>query len=267
MWSGTVSFGLVSIPVNLVPGVRRAGIALRMLGEDGTPLSRRYACSAEDKPIDADEIVRGYEVKPGEFVVVEDAELEAVAPEKSRDIDLQRFVSLAEIDPVFFDRPYYLTAGGGSTKAYRLLAEVMEKTGRAGIATFVMRGKEYLVAIVAERGVLRVETLRFADEIRGAADVGLPKKGKAARRDVTRMEKALRKLAGEEVKPAELVNERDRRLVELIARKQRAGEVVTAEAAREPGDAVVVDLIDQIKRSLKARAQKKGRARPSRRAA
>jgi DNA end-binding protein Ku len=268
IWSGTVSFGLVSIPVVLVAGVRRSGIALRMLSERGTPLSRRYACSVEDKVIPAEHIVRGYEVKPGKFVVIEDEELEAIAPEMSRDIDLRRFVKAEEIDPVFFDRPYYLLAGGGSTKAYQLLARVMEDTGRAGIATFVMRGKEYLVAILAAQGLLRAETLRFADEVRTAGEVGLPKKQQATRAQLARAEKAIRSLAGTSVKPAELISERDRRLVELIAKKQRAGDVVRNAKAKDPDDTVVIDLIDQIKRSLSARTPRsKGRARRRRQAA
>jgi DNA end-binding protein Ku len=268
MWSGTVSFGLVSIPVNLVSGVRHGGIALRMLGQKGTPLMRRYVGSVEGKEVPADHIVRGYEIKPGKFVVIEDKELEAIAPEMSRDIDLRRFVKLAEIDPVFFDRPYYLAPGGSSTKAYGLLAQVMESSGRAGIATFVMRGKQYLVAIMAQRGVLRAETLRFADEVRTVAQVGLPRKKKATRSTLTRIEKAMRKLTGSAVKPAEMVNERDRRLVELIAKKQRAGDVVTAAKAKDPDDAVVIDLIERIKRSLRNRPQSKRRsAKASRRAA
>src|SRR5262245_37434181 len=127
MWSGTVSFGLVSIPVRLRPGARTIKVALRMLDEDGTPLSRRYACSKEDKVIDDEQIVRGYEVSDGKFVVISDEELESLAPEKSRDIDLRRFVKLSEVPAVYFDRPYYLNPAGGSTKAYRLLAQVMEE--------------------------------------------------------------------------------------------------------------------------------------------
>jgi DNA end-binding protein Ku len=240
-----------------------------MLGETGTPLERHYACSVENKEIPPEHIVRGYEIKPDEFVVIEDAELEALAPERSRDIDLRQFVKLEEIDPVFFERPYYLMPDRGSTKAYRLLAKVMEDTRRAGIATFVMRGKEYLVALLAEGGILRVEALRFADEIRSAAQVGLPKKKEATRAQVTRVEKAMRELAGDTVKPAELVNERDRRLVELIAKKQRAGEVVKGAKSRDPEDAVAIDLIERIKRSLEARGAlpAKGRRKPARRAA
>jgi len=267
MWSGTVSFGLVSIAVNLFAGVRNTHVGLRMLDADGTPLSRRYACSVENKELPPEHIVRGYEIEPGKFVVVSDDELEALAPERSRDIDLRRFVTLAEIDPVFFDHPYYLSAAGGSTKAYRLLAETMEKTGRAGIATFVMRGKEYLVAILAEGGLLRVETLRFVDELRSAAQVGLPKPKKAVRRELTAIKKAMRKRAAKTISPIELVDERQR-LLELIAKKDRERrDVIKVNAPAEPGDANVIDLMDKLRRSLKDRPSAKRRGKRPRRAA
>jgi DNA end-binding protein Ku len=269
MWSGTLSFGLVSIPVNLLAGVRHRHVAMRLLDADGTPLGRRYACSVEDVEIPAEHIARGYEIEPEKFVVVEDEELEALAPEKSRDIDLRRFVELADVDPAFFDHPYYLTAAGGSTKAYRLLAQTMEETGRAGIATFVMRGKEYLVAILAEGGVLRAETLRFADELRTVVEVGLPEKKKAPARARTQIEKAIRKLAETKVDPADLVDERDRRLLELAAKKERdRRDVVETDVPAEPEDGVVIDLMEKLKRSLRQRgAEPKRRGKTSRRAA
>lgn len=261
MWSGTVSFGLVSIPVSLFPGVRNTRVALRMLDEDGTPLSRRYYCPAEDEEIASEEIVRGYEIKPDEFVVVHDEELEALAPEKSRDIDLRRFVGRDEVDPVFYDRPYYLMPREGSSKAYRLLAQTMEETGRVGIATFVMRGKEYLIAILAEDGMLRAETLRFLDEIRTPADVGLGAPGKAARRDISRIEKAIEKAAASELDPAELIDERNQRIAELVMEKDRQGrDVVEVEVEAEPGEETVVDLMEKLQQSLRARGAER---RPS----
>lgn len=270
MWSGTVSFGLVSIPVQLVPGVRHRRVALRTLDAEGAPLSRRWACSAEEKPIEADHIVRGYEVEPGRFVVVEDEELAAIAPEQSRDIDVRQFVGLAEIDPIFFDHPYFLVPAEGSSKAYRLLAQTMADAERAAIATFVMRGKEYLIAIISEGGLLRAETLRFLDEIRSAEHVGLPEKKKAKATAVKTIARAMRALYADEVEPAELIDDRDRKLLELIAEKDQSNrDVVKADAAPGPGDAVVIDLMEQLKRSLQARSPAKPAAkrRRSRRAA
>src|SRR5690606_8881941 len=121
-----------------------------------------------------EEIVRGFDVGDGQYVVVTDEELEALAPDKSRDIDLRRFVPRHELPMANFERAHFMAPTSDSNKAYRLLTKTLEETNRIGIATFVMRGKEYLVAIIAEGGLLRAETLRFADEIRTPADIGLP---------------------------------------------------------------------------------------------
>ncbi|HYD48134.1 MAG TPA: Ku protein [Terriglobales bacterium] len=254
IWSGTVSFGLVSIPVNLLPGSRNQDIALRMLTKDGTPVGRRYACSSEEKQVDYEQLVRGFDTGSGDFIVVTDEELESLAPEASRDIDLRRFVDLDDIDPIYFDRPYYLVPAGGSSKAYRLLAETMEKTKLAGIATFVMRGKEYLIAIMAEKGLMRAETLRFADEIRSAAMVGLPDQQKAAKKDVNAMVKAIEKMSGNALAPADLVDQRNRRLVALIEQKNDEGrDVVESSVESEPGEENVIDLMERLKESLRQR--------------
>ena len=192
-WSGTIAFGLVSIPVSLYVASRSGGISLRMVDEDGTPLRRRYFCSKDGEPLEADDIVRGYEVEKDRFVIVKDEELEALAPEKSREIDLKRFVPLAQIDPIWFERGYFLAPDKGAMKAYRLLANTMEQEGRAGIATFVMRGKEYLVAIIGQQGLLRAETLRFHDELRTPDDVGLPTLDKADAKRIRRWKRRSRR--------------------------------------------------------------------------
>ena len=136
-WSGTISFGLVSIPVDFYSATRSRTSSLRLLTEDGHPVGRRYFCPSHDAPAPNEEIVRGKEVAPGEFVVISDEELEAIAPEKTRDIDLMRFVPVSELPTPLFARAYVLAPSGESTKAYRLLAATMEQSGEAGIATYV----------------------------------------------------------------------------------------------------------------------------------
>jgi DNA end-binding protein Ku len=265
-WSGTITFGLVSIPVELYPAHRSQRVSLRMVAPDGTPLARRYFCPKEDKALEWDEIVRGYELEKDEYVVVTDEELEKLAPDRTRDIDLRRFVPAADLDPMHFQRAYFLTPGGNSNKAYRLLAATMEQTGRAGIATFVMRGKEYLVAILAENGILRAETLRFADEVRTTEDVGLPEPVKPSTTSVRRMEKAIAALARSTLDEEQLEDTAAQRLLELAARKERAGEdVVQAPdgAAAEP-TAGVIDLMEVLKRSLQGDAGGTGGARDAR---
>ncbi|HSH46093.1 MAG TPA: Ku protein [Longimicrobiales bacterium] len=251
-WSGTISFGLVSIPVNLFSANRSSGVSLRMLAPDGTPLARRYYDPETDREVASDQIIRGYEVAPGEFVTVTDEELEALEPEKTRDIDLRRFVERDSIDPRHFERAYFLTPAGNTTKAYRLLAATMEQTGRAGIATFVMRTREYLVAILAENGILRAETLRFSDELRSAEEIGLPDAPKVESRTLRSVREAVRKRTRDEFDESELEDRYSRRILELVESKRRKkGAVVKAPGGAEPSEgADVIDLMEVLKRSL-----------------
>ena len=145
-----------------------------MVDAKGTLLRRQFFCEHDNQPLERDDIVRGYEIEKYHYVVVEDEELEALEPKKSREIDLKRFVPLSSINPIYFERAYFLVPDGDTTKAYRLLAKSMEDEQKAGIATFVMHGKDYLVAIIAEGGILRAETLRFHDELRTPEAIGLP---------------------------------------------------------------------------------------------
>lgn len=256
-WSGTITFGLVSVPVNLFAANRSSRVSLRMVSPEGTPLSRRYFTARDGKPLESDDIVRGYEVEKDRYVVVDDDELERLAPERTRDIDLRLFVPVDQIDPMHFERAYYLAPAGNSTKAYRLLARVMEDTQRAGIATFVMRAKEYLVAILAENGILRAETLRFADEVRTPEDVGLPAPEEPPAALVKRIEKAVEKLARAKMDPGELADRSAERLLKVVEKKRRAGKDVVhreVEDDRERDD--VIDIMSILKRSL----QGEGRA-------
>jgi DNA end-binding protein Ku len=256
-WSGTISFGLISVPVRLFPASRGSRVSLRMLDEDGTPLRRRFYCPAHDRLVEDDEITRGFELEDGDPVVVTDEELEAVSPGKSREIDLKRFVEARSIPPLFFERAYFLTPSGDTNKAYRLLADVMERTGRAGIATFVMRNKEYLVAILADAGILRAETLRFHDEVRGPADVGLELDPDVDDAEVKRFAKAIDALVEDKLDLDEMKDESGAELRELAERKARKGQDVVEVSAggngeeEDDGDVVEVDLLETIRRSLK----------------
>jgi DNA end-binding protein Ku len=269
-WSGTITFGLVSIPVNLFPANRSQGIALRMVDEDGTPLARRYVCEhhEKEKRLTWDDIVRGYELDDDEHVVVTDEEIEALEPRKTRDIDLRQFVPLDQIDPMFFERGYYLTPASETTKAYRLLATVMEERQRAGIATFVMRGKEYLVAISAEKGILRAETMRFADEIRSPAQVGLPERARVPKADVTRMEREIKKHIAAKLAPKELEDRYADRLIKLVKQKERRNEdVVDApeEDIDEDDEDSIIDLMEILKKSLNSSRKRTTKKAPRKR--
>jgi len=258
-WSGTITFGLVTVPVALYSAIRSGGVALKMIGPDEAPVRRRYVCSKDEKVLDADDIVRGYEIEKGKFVVVTDQELEAIEPRKSREIDLQLFVDRQEIDPIYYNRAYFLVPTGGTNKAYRLLAEVMEKKDQAGIATFVMRGKEYLVAIIAENGILRAETLRFASEVRKPDDVGLPDPVKPQAPAVKKFEEQIAKRA-KKLDLHEFSDDYVERLEKLVAQKEKKkADIVRApvESREEEGEGgEVIDLMAVLSRSLGKPARK-----------
>jgi len=249
-WSGTLTFGLVSVPVSLFPAARTVRTSLRMLGPDGQPLARKYYAEKTGKDLDADEVVRGYEVTKEKFVIVTDDELERLAPEKTRDIDLKQFVPAESIPPIYFERGYFLTPAAGSQKAYKLLAETMDKSGLAGIATFVMRGKEYLVAIFSDKGILRAETMRFADELRSPADVGLPKKKEVSKATVTKFEKMIANKSKKQFSPAKLADKQTDSLLKLVKKKQSKRENVVKVEEEMETDHKVVDLVKILKQSL-----------------
>lgn len=258
-WSGTITFGLVSIPVDLYSAHRPNPAALRLIDQRGIALHRRYFCPKDHRPLTGKQIVRGYEIEEGRFVVVDDAELADLEPKKSREIDLRCFVSVAEVDPAYFQHAYFLVPSGSVTKAYRLLAEIMERHGRAGIATFVMRDREHLVAILAEGGILRAETLRFAEELRAPEDIGLPQVGKAPARMVSRFRAEIKRLTRKEFDQELLHDRHARRLLDLVRRKLKAGEDVVekpAEEVREGGE--IIDLIAIIKERFAAGAKDAG---------
>jgi DNA end-binding protein Ku len=259
-WSGSLSFGLVNVPVLVFPATRHAGVRLRMIGPEGTPLERRFYCQRDGKEVAAHDIVRGYENDDGSYIIVNDAELEDLEPRKSREIDLREFVDLSEVAPSFLERGYYLTPLKEATKAYRLLASVMEKSQRAGIATFVMRDREYLVAIFARNGILCAETLRFHDEVRDPATIGLPKVVAAPRQRVLAFEHSVSALHAGSLSRDELVDHDSLKLRKLIEKKKRAGkDLIHTDQEHEhldSEDEADVDLLATIKQSLRrARAK------------
>ena len=257
LWSGTITFGLVSIPVDLLSAVRPRQTAMKLVDKAGHALGRQYHCSKEGKKVDYDDLVRGYETDDGKMVVITDQEFESVAPEMSADIELRSFVPLEQIPPLYFQKPYFLAPAGKSSKAYNLLAATMEKTGRVAIGSFVMRGHEYLVAIVSDNGVLRADTLRYTDEIRTPETIGLPKRGKVAASKVTQFVKAIDELTRDALDMSELQDREAEELEELAESKKKdrddvihptGAEEEDAEAAA--GGAKIIDLMEVLRKSL-----------------
>ena len=255
LWSGTITFGLVSIPVELVTAVRPRQTAMKLVDKAGHALGREYHCSKEDKKLSQDELVRGYETDSGKMVVITDEEFESVAPEMSGDIELRNFVPLEQIPPIYFNRPYFLAPAGKSTKAYHLLTATMEKAGRVGIGSFVMRDHEYLVAIIADNGVLRADTLRYMDEIRTPETIGLSKRGKATASKVTQFVKIIDDLTRTDLDLTEFEDQEAKALEKLAETKQKEDEDVIhqrglEQAEGEEGGAKVIDLMAVLRKSL-----------------
>ena len=175
LWSGSLSFGLVNVPVAMVTAVRDLDLHFRQLHEsDGAPIEVQRWCSKEDVEIPYEEIVRAFELEDGGQVIVTDEELVAVEPRRTRTIEIEQFVEVTEVDPIYFDHPYYLLPTGsddGSARAYRLLVEVMARTDRAALGRFVLRAKEYLAIVRAHEGALMLSTMLFADEVRETKDI------------------------------------------------------------------------------------------------
>jgi DNA end-binding protein Ku len=230
-----------------------------MIGPEGEPLARRYYSQDSGKDLDNEEMVRGYETDKGKFVIVTDEELERLAPDKSRDIDLRRFVDKDEIPPLLFERGYFLVPDGGSEKAYRLLAATMQENNKAGMATFVMRGKEYLVAILSENGILLAETLRFPDEVREPKDIDLPEKKKVSQTVVKRFETLIKRKSKSQLSTAKLKDKQTQELMKLVEKKRKRGkDVIEVEEPERAEDGNVVDLVAMLKKSLSSKS-KRGR--------
>ena len=271
LWSGTISFGLVSVPVQMYPATRKESVSLRLLDDKGQPISRRY--QVDDEDVNAEQLVSGYELEDGEYVIVTDDELESLAPEKSRDIDLRLFVARSEIPNYLLERTYYLTPAGDSTKAYRLLSAALERSNRCGIASFVMRDKEYLVAIISENHILQAQTMRFIDEVRLPNDVGLPPVQHSNKTRVAAFKRQIKKLTATALDEDHLKDEYTKRLLQLVEDKRRRGEVVEAKVTESDADAEDdtaphADLLETIRlrlheslRSPRKAAPKKQRKR------
>lgn len=259
-WSGTITFGLVSIPVDLFAAVQSRRTTMKMADAKGHPLGREYYSDEHEEPLKQDELVRGYETEKGKMVVITDEDLESVAPEMTRDIELRVFVPKEDIPPPYFVRPYFLAPSGRSQKAYQLLARVMEKTGRVGVGTFVMRGKQHLVAVISDGIVLRAETLRFESELRSPKAIGLPKRGKTTAKETKQFADAIEELKRDQLDRDELSDRYAEAIEELVQEKVKKHKGVVrltkaeAEAVDEdtPDEGKVVDLMKLLKQRVGA---------------
>jgi DNA end-binding protein Ku len=264
IWSGAISFGLVAVPVKLYPATEQKDIQFHQFKEGTKQRIRNKRVSEETgREVDYQDIVKGYEVDKGKFVIVTPEELQAVAPEKTRTIEIEDFVPLDEIDPIYFEKTYYLAPEdeAGAKKAYALLLEAMKREGQVGIGRFVMRTKEYLAAIRPMDGILTLETMFFPDEIRQASEVeNVPVRAKAGERELKMARQLIGSLATS-WDPKRYHDEYRERVLKLIRDKAKGKEVVLPEA---PGPSKVADLMEALRQSIEA--TKKG-TRPAEAAA
>ena len=166
LWNGTISVGLINVPIKLYSATESKTVHFRQVHlEDGEKIEHRRFCSAEDREVAYEEVVKGFEVGDDEYVVLEKDELAAAAGDRTHVVELERFVEADAIDPVFYDRTYYAGAGEKGADAYRLLHDALERTGRAGLGRFTFHNREYLAAVRSHDGVLALHTMRFADEV------------------------------------------------------------------------------------------------------
>jgi DNA end-binding protein Ku len=232
LWTGSITFGLVNIPVKLFAATKNNDIHFHLLhDQDRARLQRKMVCVADGKEVHSEHMVRGFQVAPDEYVVVRDEELEAISPKKSKTIEIEDFVSLDDIDPVYFDRPYYVVPTEQGAHAYRLLVEAMMQEKKVGIARFVMRSKEYLAALRPIDDALQLFTMRFKEEVLPAEQLDLPTK-KADQREVKVATQLIESLTTE-FKPDRYKDDYHDAVLELIEHKKK-GEKITVKGEPAP---------------------------------
>jgi DNA end-binding protein Ku len=250
IWNGSISFGLVNIPIGLALATQRNDVAFRTLHREcGTPIKQKRWCPFHEREVEADELVKGWEVAKGEFVIVEESDLEAVALQRSQSIEILRFVKLEDVDPVYFDRTYYLApaASEAQRRPYVLLLRAMQASGMAAVGKFVLWGKENLSLIRAQGDTLALETLFFADDVRSKVEI-------EEAVGATEIKKPELELAGQVIQsllgewnPADFENEYRRELKAMLEAKLAGQEIKRPEPAPETP---VVDLMEALRRSV-----------------
>jgi DNA end-binding protein Ku len=253
MWSGAISFGLVNIPVKLVTAVNRKNVSFREIRRsDNSRIRHRKVAAADGEEVPQDQIVKGYEIAPDRYVVLDPEELKALDPKRSRTIEIEDFVDLADIDPLQFESSYYLVPGETASKSYELLRQAMVETGKAGIARFTLRTKQYLAVLRPVGAALAVSTLLYHDEVLTPADLGsLPDEDVELSDRELAMATSLIESMAAEWDPAAYDDDHRKQVLELIQRKAEGEEIaVVPEGEREAGD--VVDLVAALEASLAA---------------
>src|SRR3954451_8348600 len=257
IWSGAISFGLVNVPVKLYSAVSKKTVRFHQLHDkDGVRIQQKRVCPADDEEVAYEHIVKGYEISPDEYVVVTPDELDAIEPKKTKTIDIEDFVDLDEIDPLFYDHPYYLLPDKSAAKPYKLLHQAMIDANKVGIARVVIRSKEQLVAIRPVDGVLAMSTMNFADEIvpTDKFDEPTAEEADTTKREVDMARQLIDSLSSD-WEPDKYHDTYRERVLELIEQKAEGKEIVM-QPAEEPQE--VPDLMAALEASVKAAKQGRG---------
>src|SRR3954466_9087793 len=249
LWKGAISFGLVSIPVELHTAVRDTRPHFRMLhATDKSPVRFERVCIREGEPVAWQDLVKGYEIEKGHFVVITKDDFKAAAVEKTQTVDILDFVKAEEIDDRFFEVPYYLTPGKGGDHAYALLREALKTSERVGIARFVLRDKQHLAAVEVIDQALVLSVMRFEDELVDASDLHFPTKTEIRKQELE-MAKSLVDSLAAEWDPSKYTDQYRENLMKIIKAKAK-GKKVALEAGEEKRPAEVVDLMERLRQSL-----------------
>jgi DNA end-binding protein Ku len=255
IWSGSISFGLLNVPVKLYSAVSRKNVSFRELRQsDGSRIRHKRVAEADGEEVPYEEIVKGYEISPEQYVVVTRDELEEIDPKKTRAIEIQDFVDLDDIDPIYFDHPYYLGPDKGAEKAYALLVKAMSDAKKVAVARFVLRNREHLAAIRPSDKVLTMATMRFPDEVVAPDELGedvVPQNGgKLDKREVDMAKQLIDSLTSD-FDPGKYRDEYREELLSLIDRKAK-GEAVVEAVSEEPTPTKAPDLMAALEESLAA---------------
>ncbi|TCZ69598.1 Ku protein [Flaviaesturariibacter aridisoli] len=252
IWSGTISFGLVNIPVKLQSAVQSEELPLHMLAKkDMAPIKYARIDTKTGKEVDWKDIVKGYEYAKGKFVVVEDEDFEKASPQKSKSIDIVQFVKAEEIDPIYFEKPYYLLPAKGGEKTYRLLVKALEEAGTVGIAEFMLRNREHVCAIKPYKGLLLLDQMRYDEEIK---EVPQQESGRVAEKELQLALKLIEQLT-ERFDPAAFKDDYTASLKKVIKAKAAGKHIRIAEP--EERSATVKDLMEVLKQSLEGKGKKR----------
>ncbi len=252
IWKGSISFGLVNIPIALYPATRREELKFRLLRKsDLSPVNYKRVAEKDGKEVPWDHIVKGYEYEKGKYVVLKDEDFERIDLEATQTVDIQDFVDVDEIDPMFFYKPYYLEPQKGGDKAYALLRDALKDSKKVGIAKVVIKTRQYLAGVKPEDGALVLELMHFADELADTGKLHLPKKVEVGKREMN-MAKSLIGSMSAKWNPSKYRDDYREALMEVIEEKVEAGgKEIEEKPKKAPKPTKVIDLVSVLQKSLK----------------